>query len=256
MTIWQVCKGQKQIQSLKGMLYRVALSKEQAATPVFFNSLPAQQALEDLIEDSKAENSRHYLLTTPFKDPPLKCCSRFGSSDELGIFYGSHSIHTTFTECAYYRLVFRNSIGYPNTDRKFKIELTRFSIDYISDRGIKLHKSPFDKFRSELTDPINWEQTKKIGRAMRSSGVEVFEYESARDPMKGTCVGLFSIKAFKQNSPKSQSQWICDTTDANFVKFKLTQRTGNTSAIRFDKRQFLLNGKLPIPSELRKQMKS
>ena len=252
MTIWRVCEGQNQIQHLEGMLYRIVESQVQVATRAYSDSLSEQQLLEELIEDSKppdpkVENSLNYLLTTPFRYPPLEWGSRFGTSDELGIFYGSHSIHTTLAESAYYRLLFRNSIHYTNTDDMIQTEHTLFSIDYISDRGIKLHKSPFDKFRSDLTDAINYEQTQKIGKVMRSSGVEVFEYESARDPEKGTCVGLFSIKAFKQNSPESQSQLFCDT-NAHSVTFKRTQRTGKTSVITFDIQLFLVNGKLPVPS--------
>ena len=252
MTIWQVCEGQKQFQHVEGSLYRIVESQVQVATRAYSDSLFEQELLEELIEDSKppnpeVANNLNYLLTTPFRYPPLEWGSRFGSADELGIFYGTHSVYTTLAECAYYRLLFRNSIRFTDTDETIRTEHTLFSIDYISDKGIKLHESPFNKFRLELTDPINYAQTQNIGNAMRGSGVEVFEYESARDPKKGTCAGLFSSKAFKQNLPKSQSQWFCDT-NAHSVTFKGTQRTGKTSVFTFSIQQFLVNGRLPVPS--------
>ncbi len=252
MMIWVVCEGQKQLQHLKGTVHRIVESQIQVATRAYSDSLFEQESLEELIEDSKPSNpenanSLNYLITTPFRYPPLKWGSRFGSPDKRGIFYGSHSIYTTLAEFAYHRFLFRNSFHLTNTDDAIRSEHTLFCIDYVSDKGIKLQKSPFNRFRSDLTDPIDYEQTQKIGEEMRSSGVEVFEYESARDPERGTCVGVLSINAFKQNSPKSQSQWFCDT-NAHSVIFKRKQRTGKTSIISFDIQLFLVNGKLPVPS--------
>jgi len=255
MMIWHACEGKNQIQHLNGTLYRLVENQGQAATRTYTDSLSEQEQLEELIENSKppipdADDSFHYLLTTPFRYPPLQFGSRFGHSDERSIFYGSHLLNTTLTESAYYRFVFRKSIQLKEPDDTIKSQHTLFSVDYRSDYGIKLHNSPFDHFKSQLTSPTDYTQTQKVGAAMRNANVEVFEYESARDPDRGICVGIFSMNAFVQNTPNSQSQWFCDT-NTHSVTFKRADRTGKTSVMPFDNQMFLINGELPMPTPTR-----
>jgi hypothetical protein len=64
--------------------------------------------LEELLENSKPQivNNIHYLIFTPFRYPPLKYGSRFGSNHEPSLWYGSINLHTALAEVAFYRLKF------------------------------------------------------------------------------------------------------------------------------------------------------
>jgi len=79
---------------------------------------------------------------------------------------------------------------------------------------------------------------------MRTEGIEAFEYISARDPEKSTCVGLFSAHAFTHKNPKNMTHWLCETT-ATEVLFK--QISSNTiTSFKLD--TFLVGDQFPFPS--------
>ncbi|HYZ89810.1 MAG TPA: RES family NAD+ phosphorylase, partial [Myxococcales bacterium] len=89
-----------------------------------------QELLEELI-DRRAKlpvpegfEGLHYLLYTPFRHPPLRNGSRFGTRLERGILYGARELPTAFAEVAYYRLVFLDG---PAIDLgELHLELTAF----------------------------------------------------------------------------------------------------------------------------------
>ena len=70
----------------------------------------SRRLLEQLIEDVKPPSGPppglHWLLFTPFRYPPLRHGSRFGTRAERGIWYGSRTRATAFAEKAYYLLLF------------------------------------------------------------------------------------------------------------------------------------------------------
>jgi hypothetical protein len=72
-----------------------------------------QQVLEGLIDTAKPPwptgrrfVGLHYLLATPFRHPPLRYGSRFGTRRERGIFYCAEEQATVLAEKAYYVLLF------------------------------------------------------------------------------------------------------------------------------------------------------
>ncbi len=247
--VWDACKGAQQVKRLTGILYRLVESQEQVATLGYVDTLDEQALLEAMLENTKPvykEDLRayHYLLSTPFRYPPLKWGSRFGGVHEPSIFYGGSSVEITLAESAYYRFVFWNSMAGTPIKNQIRSEHSLFSVGYQSQKGASLHQTPFDNYEHEISSPTQYTKPQQLGSAMRASGVEVFEYPSARDLQKGICVGLFTARAFRHKNPKNMSQWLCETA-ANEVLFK---QLGSNIITSFKLEAFLVDAKLPMPA--------
>ena len=247
--IWDECQGAQQIGALAGTLYRLVESQEQIATMGYVDTLEEQALLELMLEGSKPLYKKdltayHYLLSTPFRYPPLKWGSRFGSANEPSLFYGGKTINVTLAESAYYRFVFWHSMSGAPIKPQIKSEHSLFSVDYQSSKGVSLQKAPFKQYQAEISHPGQYSQSQQLGAAMKASGVEAFEYTSARDPHKEPCVGLFTARAFKSKKPNGMNQCLCETS-AKEVRFKQLHSNTITS---FKLDIFLLNEQLPMPA--------
>ncbi|NOQ63203.1 MAG: RES domain-containing protein [Methyloprofundus sp.] len=247
--LWENCHGAQHIGLLTGTLHRLVESQEQIATLGYVDTLDEQALLEVMLEQTKPLykedlSAYHYLLSTPFRYPPLKWGSRFGAVHEPSVFYGGASIAVTLAESAYYRFVFWNSIAATPIKKQIRSEHSLFSVDYQSQYGINLHQAPFAHIQHELFHPSQYSQSQRLGAAMRASGVEAFRYSSARDPQKGLCIGLFTAQSFKHKQPKNMCQWLCETS-ADEVLFK---QLGSPVINSFKRDVFLVDAKLPMPA--------
>jgi len=247
--LWDACHGAQQIGHLTGTLYRLVESQEQIASLGYVDTLDEQALLEQMLESTKPVykedlSAYHYLLSTPFRYPPLKWGSRFGGVHEPSIFYGGASVDVTLAESAYYRFMFWNSMAGAPIKKQIRTEHCLFSVDYQSQRGVSLQQTPFDNYADEIASPTQYARSQQLGSAMRASGVEVFEYPSARDPQKGLCVGLFTSRAFKHKKPKEMTQWLCETA-ANEVLFK---QLGSSVITSYKLETLLVDAKLPMPA--------
>ena len=245
--IWKECKGEQYLCSISGDLHRMVESQEQVATMSYVDTLDEQELLEQLLEEVKppypehvyAQNKNyHYLLTTPFRYPPLKWGSRFGSINEPSLFYAGLTKTATLAESAYYRFIFLYSMTGLNSNSRIRSEHCMFSVGYQTDKGVKLHQPPFNAYQEKLTHPTSYIDTQQIGRDMRASNIDAFEYQSARDPENGHCIGLFNPSAFKQRNPKTQSQWLCEAT-LNSVSFK---QLGEHQIFHYSRECFEIDG--------------
>ena len=111
MDIWASVKQDISATVLSGELIRVVESQEQIASNQLVDSLEEQIQLEELLEQSKpnlknTDNRLSYLLSTPFRYPPLIHGSRFGSRFEPSLFYASKQLVTAFSETAFYLFYF------------------------------------------------------------------------------------------------------------------------------------------------------
>ncbi|MDO9476387.1 MAG: RES family NAD+ phosphorylase [Pseudohongiella sp.] len=247
--IWQHCHGDEQIRPVAGTLYRLIENQEQVATLSYVDSLAEQSVLEDLLERSKPPypngvDSLHYLFKTPFRYPPLPWGSRFGQRHEAGIFYGGGSVQTTLAEAAFYRFVFWRSIASPPVKPAIRSQHSLFSARYRSDRGVQLQLPPFDEFVHELTHPASYSASQHLGAAMRTAGIEAFEYTSARDENQGHCIGLFSPAALADKQPVEILPYLCVLT-ANDVSFKSPR---SSELYQFNFEDFVVAGELPFPA--------
>ena len=235
-------------QSLDGSLWRIVESQEQIATMALVDDLDEQSLLEEMLNENKppldpSVSGIHYLLTTPFRYPPLSWGSRFGSVSEPSLFYGSLDLSTLAAEAAYYRLVFWNGMENP-PESKFRTQHTVFSISFMTEKGIDLSGDPFTEYQQAIIDPVAYGPTQVLGAVMREEGIELVYYPSARAPEKGMNVALFAPKPFQENAPSKMIPWVCET-DGDEVLFR---GDDSLNVRHYPVSTFLVDGQLPQPA--------
>ena len=247
-SIWTQCAGDSELRPLRLAPWRAVEAQHQISTRKLVDSLEEQVLLETLIDAAKPPDPtagrRHYLLSTPFRYPPLRYGSRFGDRHDSGIWYGSLSRRTVLAEVAYYRFVFlagtHADLGTVPT------QLTLFRVHARAGRGIDLTAPPFDAHRAAIASPLAYEETQALGRAMRAAGVEMFRYPSARDAAGGVNVGIFSPIAFGTARPRDFETWHCTATRERVEM--LEHDYFAPSAFTFERGAFLVEGELPTPA--------
>lgn len=249
MDIWEKTQAGKHIKIISNDFLRIVESQQQIATTRIVDSLEEQVVLESLLEQTKPSINKnteqlHYLLSTPFRYPPLKHGSRFGTRFEPSLFYASLNVKTLLIECSYYRFLFWSGMSEPPASKKFITEHTVFAGRYYSGKGLQLHSHPFTDYTNQLCHPSSYSATQAFGAQMREANIEVFEYSSARDPAKGINIALFNANALIVNEPLYQSQWICSTT-ANNVRFVSRE---DRKVYGFNINEFKVDGVLPSAS--------
>lgn len=246
--IWHDVGGAQVVCHIDGRGFRLVESQETVATTEIVSTLEHQVILEEMLDaDSKPRyrpgtEQLHYLLSTPFRYPPLPHGSRFGGRFEPSLFYGGTSEQVTLCENAYYRLFFYHDMGVPPPHRQLRSQHTLFEFLYETGKGARLQAPPFDAWHDTLCHPADYSETQALGSAMRESGIEGFEYRSARDPAGGINVALFDAVSFSSDRPRNERSCLCQTTDRE-VTFSLQRK-----AIRFPLDQFLVEGVLPNPA--------
>lgn len=248
--IWQACKGETHIQPLAGRLLRLVESQEQVATLALVDSLQEQAVLEQLLEKSKPAyplhtEDLHYLLKSPFRYPPLRWGSRFGTASQPSLFYAAINESSCLAESAYYRLLFWQSMSLAKPVKpRLRSKHTLFAVDFKTKYGINLTQPTFEHYQSELTSASSYAATQDLGSDMRLAGVEAVEYVSVRDTNGGACVALFNASLFKQREPLWQQQWTCEVTGAG-VSFK---QAGASQVTHFSQLDFLVDDQLSMPA--------
>ena len=247
-SIWTRCAGDSRLAPLHLSAWRAVEAQHLVSTRKLVNTNEEQELLEELIERVKppaqAGERLHYLLFTPFRYPPLRHGSRFGSRRERGLWYGSLERRTAFAEVAYYRMVFLE--GTQAALGTLETVLTAFTAQIRTRQGIDLTAAPFDSHRRAISSPTSYISSQALGTAMRRAGVEAFRYSSARDTAGGVNIGVFAPAAFGNSKPKSFQTWHCaasrervDITQGDYFK---------RENFAFPRAQFLVGGGLPTPA--------
>lgn len=253
MNLWTQCEGVAHCRSLTGTGWRVVESQFVNSTRKLVDSDEEQAVLEALIDGVKpaldpeiARLGLHYLLFTPFRHPPLRNGSRFGTRMERGIFYGAKKLPTAFAEVAYYRMVFLS--GTEATLGLVETPLTAFSFRVRARRAVQLVEPPFDAHRKSISSPTDYAVAQELGRGMRKDGVELATYVSARDPDGGVNWAIFS-PVFPAKTPEPQAQeWQCNAT-REVVELKRKNPVGTRVEFhRYARETFWVGGKLPSPA--------
>jgi hypothetical protein len=232
---------------MEGELLRLVESQEQVATTSLVDNLAEQSLLEDLLESSKpprrpGTERLHYLLASPFRYPPLRHGSRFGSRFEPGIFYGAAGLETALAEGAYYRLVFYSAMREPPPYGRLLTQHTLFRARYRSDRAVRLQDPPCAAFECVLRHPSDYGPTQRLGRHLRDSGLDLIQYRSARDPEGGLNLALLEPTALASRRPLDPVPWLCETGPDGVVY------SGRREVRRFALRLFEVEGRLPLPA--------
>lgn len=217
------------------------------STRKLVDSLAEQELLEELLEGAKppAPEARvHYLLSTPFRYPPLPHGSRFGRATERGIWYGSETVATALAETAYYRLLFLEGtaadLGTVETGH------SAFRVRCRTARGVDFFVAPFDAVRATVAAPDRYAQTQELGAVLRRDGVQALRYPSARDPDDGVNVAVLEVGAFGRSRPRAFETWYSAST-RRAVEFKRRDYRGGR-VVRFAREVFLVDGELPAPA--------
>ena len=246
--IWQLVNGEAHIKPLSMKLYRVVESQEQVATTLITDSQEEQLLLEELLEDSKPvqESSlaeRHYLIKTPFRYPPLKYGSRFGTVWEPALFYGSQTVECALAEVAYYRFVFLSHTADSAKLTKHHIQSyhSSFYVNTQSDKAIQLNQLPFIEHDEALTSVDSYQHTQQLGKAMRDSEVEMFSFKSARLD-NGLNGAVYHHQAIKSAKPNRLESWQCLTQEERVVFHNPISAT----SFEFSKSEYLKDGSFPL----------
>jgi RES domain-containing protein len=207
-----------------------------------------QALLEELIEDVKppaeAAAGLHYLLFTPFRYPPLRHGSRFGTRAENGIWYGSRARATAFAEKAYYLLLFLEGTAAELTPLETDVSI--FQAAYETRKGVDLTRGAFARYADLISSPSDYAAPQMLGREMRADGVEAFLYTSARDPEHGANVGLFVREALSSRKPSVPESWRCVVTRDGVEVTK--EDVFRSASFVFKRRVFEVDGRLPAPA--------
>jgi hypothetical protein len=247
-SIWTRCAGASEIRRLDVSPWRVVEAQHPLSTLKLVESAAEQMLLEELLERAKpparAPSRLHYLLSTPFRYPPLRHGSRFGTRFEPGIWYGSETRRTAFAEVAYYRLVFLE--GTRADLQPLTTPHTAFSARVKTQRGVDLSGKAFAKARSAIASPSRYAATQQLGTDMRAAGVEAVRYPSARDKEGGLNVAVLTPRAFTAARPKDLQTWHCV---ASRSRVEVAKRDYfGVERYAFDRAEFLVNGTLPWPA--------
>jgi hypothetical protein len=205
--------------------------------------------LEELIETRKPPSSAprrralHFLLHTPFRYPPLRHGSRFGSATEPSLWYGSKELETAFGETAYYRLLFLE--GTSAVLAPVHAVVTAFRAEVATPQGIDLTRPPFAAYRGRISSKSDYRASQALGTAMREAGVQAFRYASARVE-GGTNAALLSVLAFASPAPASVQNWFTVTDRAGMELTSLD--VFRRRHLRFARSSFEVAGRLPQPA--------
>lgn len=237
-----------------GSCWRVVETQETAATMAITQSAVEQSRLEELLDLSKPKipadcNGLSYLLMTPFRYPPLRYGSRFGSTWERGIFYGSCELKTAFAETAVYFWLFQQGPKTLGPLEQIRDQRTAFSVKLISQKALDLHSDAFvhsqefSSARENINRPDSWEYTQQLGKQLRELGAEFIIYPSSR-LAGGKNIAVFSPHAFAEKDPAQQQLWhVRFTTDSCvFV------RAGISDGFEFYRQDFSVGGRIPHPT--------
>jgi hypothetical protein len=246
-SIWTQCAAASEVAPLRATAWRAVEAQHQVATRKLVDSDREQQLLEELLDESKPalhlQRRLHYLLSTPFRYPPLRHGSRFATRFERGVWYGSESVATMFAEVAYYRFVFLD--GSAADLGVLEMDLTVFNVSIRAERALDLTVGPFATHRAAISSRTEYGASQALGSAMRDDGVQAFRYFSARD-IEGTNIGVIDERAFTSYRPKGLETWHSVVTGARIEFSKRDYFRRETLA--FDRSQFMIDGVLPAPA--------
>lgn len=171
-----------------------------------------------MLESSKPgslNSELNYLLGTPFRYPPLDYGSRFGTTFDRWIFYGSFDTETCLRECGYYRFKLYFDMTAP-PPKPIGCEHTMFTVDLASDRCVNLCTTSYADMSDELTSVESYALTHRVGNQARDANADMLTFHSARGA--GRNVAVFEDQVFA-SEPKKQRLWISQTR-ADRVMFR------------------------------------
>jgi len=228
-------------------VYRLIETQEATATLHLVDDLTEQFQLEQMLDQVKPAYRQgtehlHYLLKTPFRYPPLRHGSRFGSRQMPGIFYASEHTQTCLAEVAYYRLLFLQDMLTPYL-KPVHSEHMLFQLQLLTTKATDLTLPPVAHLHAQLTDKRYYGFTQQLGQWLAEHQCSVIRYRSARSD--GVNIAILQPDAIHSTSPEQSEQWFCQSSE-QAVLFRL--KNSSSAPIRFEREAFLVDGVLPRPA--------
>ncbi|MGD9592052.1 MAG: RES family NAD+ phosphorylase, partial [Candidatus Berkiella sp.] len=207
MDIWDKVNAKQYIQNINLQAWRVVEDQSRSTTRKLVDTAAEHDILEEIIEKNKPKvvfyqdeqyfKGLHYLLFTPFRYPPLKHGSRFGTRQERSLLYASVNLTAALSEVAFYKLLFLNASEGEISGNT--TTYTAFRLNIVSDKYVDLCAFPFETYTDKISSKTDYETAQKLGSAMRENKIACFKYRSARDPLGGDNLGIFSPKCLINN---------------------------------------------------------
>jgi len=212
-TTWTHTEVRSNSAPLRCGLWRAVEAQHRVSTIALVDTLEEQALLEHLLENTKPALSpeaegKHYLLSTPFRYPPLPRGSRFRSPIDPGVFYGADEIRTACAELGYWR--WRFLMDCPALESIDTKPQTVFR-SHISTRGVDLRKSPFASLSALWIHPTDYTHCQQFASVVREVPLGAIRYESVRDPKKGGCIAVLDAGAFTDEQLEIQT-WLLTVT--------------------------------------------
>lgn len=210
--IWTPDALRSEARPLAGLAWRLVEAQHRVSTLKLVESLPEQEALEAILEDTKPlvpEACRHldYLLATPFRYRPYPNGSRFRRAGLTpGVWYGAERPETAVAEMVFYRfLFFAESPLTPFPDDA--AELTAFSAALATPVALDLTTGALARDRAVWMHPVAYEPCQALADAARAIDAQIVRYASVRDPRGGANLAVLSCRAFAEPSPVERRTW-------------------------------------------------
>jgi hypothetical protein len=232
----------------KADVYRIVESQEEAASLTVVDSIDEQSVLEQALDDAKPTyrnntHQRHYLISTPFRYPPLKHGSRFGTRQMPSFFYASEDLTTCLKEAAFYRFVFIKDKVTPFS-KPLRTEHHVFSVSAKSQRCADLTKIEVPEIQIQLQDPLDYRYTQNVGHALREIGSEIIRYYSARH-RGGVNVAITEPSAIISTVPQNMKPIRCETDGDNETVTFISPRE---FPVTISMTEFIVDGHFPKPA--------
>lgn len=198
-------------------LWRAVEAQHVAATRRLVDSNAEQEALEDILENTKPKvpkeaGNLHYLLATPFRYPPYGRGSRFRGPTDPGVFYGADAQRTACAELGYWRWRFLTDSS--GLDEIGPMPQTLFLVS-IQARGVDLREKPFSRDVEQWTHPSDYGATQAFAAIARSADIQLIRYQSVRDPIAGGCGAVLTVAAFTSTRrPAREQTWFLTVSRA------------------------------------------
>jgi hypothetical protein len=204
-------------------------------------------ATTSLVDDFKpryADNTQdlHYLISTPFRYPPLKYGSRFAAITEPSYFYASETIQTCLSEAAFYRFYLIDGTETP-FPKMIQSEHSLFFVQVMSSKTLDLTQISDLLIQKQLTDPISYSITQQVGQHARKNGADLLRYFSARSQEQGINLAIDNHTIIQSEKPEDKAGYICQLDpQSGILRFSQPR----TFPVTFTREQFLVDGHLPL----------
>jgi hypothetical protein len=218
---------------LQGTVLRLVQQQGIDSLAPLVDDLSQLARLEALVETSKPQ------LPAPFRYPPLRHGSRFGSRQNRGMFYGSRSRGGSLVEGAYYALLFWDGLIDP-PPAPIRRRQTLFSVLLNAARGLQLQAIADEGAQARLRDPVHYGPTQQLGEWMRDQSFEAFDYLSTRSQDSLVQVGVLTPAVF-HSTPFDQVEITTELT-GDHVCFLCHD---DDQLHHYPRELFLIDGQLP-----------